>query len=99
MKPRGSVIGSIGERIVFKDPFQAARLNIHSMIYKDQEMKIEVNVDAMVIRETRTQIEVLWQDGTRSWEISTGLIPHLNLDEYECWYVHSLLAYKHLILA
>lgn len=85
MKPRGSVIGSMGERVVFKDPLHAARLNIHNMIYKDQEMKIEVNVEAMVIRETRTQIEVLWQDGTRSWETSTDLIPHLNLDEYECW--------------
>jgi ubiquitin-conjugating enzyme E2 O len=85
MKPRGSVTGSMGERIIFKDPSKATQLNIHNMLYKDQEMKIEVNVDAMVIRETRTRVEVLWQDGTREWVPSTSIIPHLNLDEYECW--------------
>lgn len=92
MRSRGSVAGTIGERVVFKDPAQAINLGLTPVLYKDQEMNVDFCVDVMVITMTRTRVEVLWQDGTREWVPSTSIIPHLNLDEYECWYVSLYLS-------
>jgi ubiquitin-conjugating enzyme E2 O len=85
MRSRGSVAGSIGERVVFKDPIRVTLLGIQPVLYKDQELNFEVPVDVMVIRLSRTSVEVLWQDGIREWVPATELIPHINPDEHECW--------------
>jgi ubiquitin-conjugating enzyme E2 O len=84
-RSRGSVAGTIGERVVFKDPLRAIKLGLKPVLYKDQDMHVDFCVDVMVVTLTRTQVQVLWQDGTREWVLSTSIIPHLNPDEYECW--------------
>lgn len=85
MRSRGAVSGSVGERVVFKDPRRAAELGVKPVIYKDQDMRIDFCVDVMVIISSRTRVQVLWQDGSREWLPSVNLVPHLNPDEYDCW--------------
>jgi len=47
----------------------------------------KISVGAMVVRETRTSVVVLWQDGNVKTERTTDLLPHINIDEYDCWSV------------
>ena len=54
---------------------------------QDGEPAGSVEVNALMVKETRTTVNVLWQDGTQETLPSTELIPYLNPDEYDCWYV------------
>lgn len=45
----------------------------------------KISVGAMIVRETATSVVVLWQDGTVKKERTTELLPHINIDEYDCW--------------
>lgn len=47
----------------------------------------KVVIRTLCVQETRTAVTVLWQDGCREILSSTELIPYLNVDEYDCWYV------------
>lgn len=49
-----------------------------------------VTVLALMVKETRSRVTVLWQDGTREECDTKTLIPYLNVDEYDCWYVNRL---------
>lgn len=50
-----------------------------------------VTVFALMVKETRSRVTVLWQDGTKDEHIdATTLIPYLNIDEYDCWYVDTI---------
>jgi ubiquitin-conjugating enzyme E2 O len=46
-----------------------------------------VVVRTFVVRQTCTDVTVLWQDGARETMKSTNLIPYLNPDESDCWWV------------
>ena len=41
----------------------------------------------MLVKETRTEVDVMWQDGSVKTERTCDLIPHINIDEYDCWLV------------
>lgn len=48
-----------------------------------------VKVWDMVVSETQTTVKVMWQDGTIEENISAAeLVPYLNVDESEVWYVN-----------
>ncbi|KAG8834341.1 hypothetical protein FRC17_009109 [Serendipita sp. 399] len=85
MRGRGPVAGTIGERVVFKDPSRAVALGILPVIYSESDSKNQITVDALMITNTRTRVEVLWQDGTKIWMPATELAPNLSADDYECW--------------
>lgn len=46
-----------------------------------------LRVQTFLVTETVTELDVLWQDGTRESVKATSVIPYLNPDEYDCWYV------------
>jgi ubiquitin-conjugating enzyme E2 O len=46
-----------------------------------------VVVHTFVVRQTCTDVTVLWQDGVHEMVKSTNLIPYLNPDESDCWWV------------
>jgi len=46
-----------------------------------------IEVRHFIVRDRQTQVTVLWQDGTKETKPATELVPHLNPDEYECWWV------------
>jgi ubiquitin-conjugating enzyme E2 O len=46
-----------------------------------------ITIDALWVTRTESHIDVLWQDGKRETLKSVDLIPYLNPDEYDCWYV------------
>ncbi|KAG9039021.1 hypothetical protein FS842_003185, partial [Serendipita sp. 407] len=85
MRGRGPVVGTIGERVLFKDPAKAFNLGILPVIYSESDSKNQITVDALMITNTRTRVEVLWQDGSREWIPATDLVPNLSADDYECW--------------
>lgn len=47
-----------------------------------------VKVYDLVVSETQTKVKVMWQDGSIEEGVSsTDLVPYLNVDESEVWYV------------
>ncbi|KAG0704339.1 hypothetical protein DFH29DRAFT_981464 [Suillus ampliporus] len=44
-----------------------------------------MTIRTLCVKETKTVVNVLWQDGSQESIPSTGLIPYLNPDEYDCW--------------
>jgi ubiquitin-conjugating enzyme E2 O len=45
----------------------------------------KIKVGAMIVRETQTSVVVKWQDDSVTTERTTELLPHINIDEYDCW--------------
>ncbi|MCJ1313729.1 hypothetical protein MMC25_007409 [Agyrium rufum] len=43
------------------------------------------DMNVLLIRETKLFVTVQWQDGSRSDESATNLIPYLNVDEHDVW--------------
>ncbi|CBQ68201.1 conserved hypothetical protein [Sporisorium reilianum SRZ2] len=71
----------IGDRVAFrtqalKDKY-GAKITYHG--------RQRHPVDVMLIVGTKTELDVLWQDGSRTKEQASDMIPHVNLDEHESW--------------
>lgn len=71
----------IGDRVAFrtqelKDKY-GAKITYHG--------RRRLPVDVMLVIGTKTELEVLWQDGSRTKELASKMIPHVNLDEHESW--------------
>lgn len=47
-----------------------------------------LEVDTMIVTESRSTVTIMWQDGTVEKVLGTSVIPYLNVDEYDCWYVY-----------
>lgn len=74
---------SVGDKLRFKDPtgLPATRHGDSTIPFGLLENRF------FVVKETRTAVDVLWQDGTSETLRSTDIIPYMNPDEYDCWYV------------
>ena len=55
--------------------------------HEDPDSHITIDVDALTVVATRSRVEILWQDGTCEWVPSIEVIPYINPDEFDCWYV------------
>lgn len=71
----------LGDRVEFKNP-TAMPMTQHG---QENDQTGVFYVQMFRVKETETTVEVLWQDGSRESLKSTGLIPYLNPDEYDCW--------------
>ncbi|EST06706.1 Ubiquitin-conjugating enzyme, E2 [Kalmanozyma brasiliensis GHG001] len=71
----------IGDRVIFRSKElkdkHGAKITYHG--------RQQLPVDVMLIVGTKTELDVLWQDGTRTKEMASDMIPHVNLDEHESW--------------
>lgn len=64
---------------------RTAALNLHGITFVDQASNVVIPVDALTVTATRSRVEILWQDNTRQWLLSTEIVPYVNTDEYDCW--------------
>lgn len=71
----------IGDRVVFRTQALKDKYGAKVTYHGSQR----VPVDVMLIVGTKTELEVLWQDGSRTKEPASSMIPHVNLDEHESW--------------
>ncbi|KAF8634421.1 hypothetical protein AX15_000872 [Amanita polypyramis BW_CC] len=71
----------VGDRVQFKNP-SGKPSSTHG---QDGEVISPITVQTFVVTQTETILDVLWQDGTCEALKSTGIIPYLNPDEYDCW--------------
>lgn len=53
----------------------------------DNDSSGVIEVSLFTVRRTETTVNVLWQDGVEEIIKSTELIPYLNVDEHDCWFV------------
>lgn len=51
-----------------------------------------LTVQVFRVHTTETTVEILWQNGTKELLNATEIIPHMNSDEHDCWYVFFSLA-------
>ena len=78
----------IGEIVTLEDHGNAP-VSRHSCRTMPAEGGI-VEVRHFIVRDRKSQVTVLWQDGTKETKPAKELVPHLNPDEYECWWVPRL---------
>lgn len=71
----------IGDRVMFRTQALKDKYGAKTTYHGRQRHP----VDVMLIVGTKTELEVLWQDGTRTKEQASDMIPHVNLDEHESW--------------
>ncbi|KZT57865.1 hypothetical protein CALCODRAFT_495702 [Calocera cornea HHB12733] len=74
----------IMERVRFKDPEVARTRGLMPSVFPINR-NTSISVDTLVVTDSRMNVTVLWQDGTSSQHASTQLVPHANIDEYDCW--------------
>jgi ubiquitin-conjugating enzyme E2 O len=79
----------VGEKFVIRNPLYALACGVKPSVHGTEGVDGGlVTVVALMVKETRSRVTVLWQDGTREEHIDAKtLIPYLNIDEYDCWYV------------
>lgn len=78
----------VGDKYNLRDPVVAFEKGVRPSFHgKEGVDGGVVVVSAVVVTETRTRVTVLWQSGAREEYDSNDLIPYLNVDEYDCWYV------------
>lgn len=75
----------VGDRVRLKDTTGVPSTR-HSQGGDDADVII---VQTFMVTETETTLDVLWQDGVHETLRSTEVIPYLNPDEYDCWWVRS----------
>ncbi|KZO89659.1 hypothetical protein CALVIDRAFT_547777 [Calocera viscosa TUFC12733] len=83
----------IMERVRFKDLEVARRRGVRPAVFPINR-NTSISVDTLIVADTRMTVTVLWQDGTSSLHLSTNLVPHANIDEYDCWCVSRLLCHS-----
>ncbi|KAJ9476376.1 putative Ubiquitin-conjugating enzyme E2 2 (putative) [Pseudozyma hubeiensis] len=71
----------IGDRVAFRTPELKDKYGAKVTYHGRQRHPVEM----MLIVGTTTELDVLWQDGTRTKEQASNMIPHMNLDEHEAW--------------
>ena len=71
----------IGDRVVFKTQELKDQHGAKVTYHGSQRHP----VDVMLIIGTKSELEVLWQDGSRTKEMASDMVPHVNLDEHESW--------------
>ncbi|SPO20472.1 uncharacterized protein UTRI_00872_B [Ustilago trichophora] len=71
----------IGDRLVFKNQELKDKYGAKVTYHGAKRLP----VDVMLCIGTKTELEVLWQDGSRTKEMASDMVPHTNLDEHESW--------------
>lgn len=72
----------IGDRVVFKTKEFKDKYGAKTTYHGGPQRH---PVDVMLTVGTKTQLEILWQDGSRTKEWASDMVPHVNLDEHESW--------------
>ena len=74
----------LGDKVTLKD-YPADMVTKHG-----RDLQGCLEVDTFMVVKTRTTVRVIWQDSSEETLRSTELVPYLNPDEYDCWYVCTL---------
>lgn len=72
----------IGDRVVFKNQALKDKYGAKTTYHGGPQRH---PVDVMLTVGTKTELDVLWQDGSRTKEWASDMVPHINIDEHESW--------------
>ncbi|CDZ96814.1 Ubiquitin-conjugating enzyme [Phaffia rhodozyma] len=74
-------LARVGSKVRFKSPQFAEAHSFKPTLHKEGTIEFDI----MQVVETKTKVTVLWQNGTETTESSINLIPHIYLNDHECW--------------
>ena len=83
LRSRAEQLARVGDKVLLKS-WQNGPFTRHG---KPTDPGGDIEVRAYVVKETQTKVTVLWQDGESEVMDAKALIPYLNPDEYDCWWV------------